>query len=330
MAGSCRLTVTAEEKDRRLDQMLAGRLTGHSRSSLQRLIRDGRVRIMQSGEPADGPPAPGPSRALRAGRPMTPGEVVEVTFPDVEPSALEPEALPLAVLHEDDALIVIDKPSGMVVHPGAGARTGTLVHALLHHCSDLSGIGGVGRPGIVHRLDKGTSGVLVVAKTDAAHRDLTRQFQARTVEKLYVALVWGRPRPATGTIDLAIGRDTRQRLRISSRTASPRQAVTTYRVDETLAGFSWLDVRPRTGRTHQIRVHLKHLGHPIVGDDTYGGARFTQVADPRHRAALQRLGRLALHARRLAFVHPSTGLPVSFEAAVPVELETVLAELRRP
>ena len=312
------LTVTAEEESRRLDQFLAARLDGHSRSALQRLIREGHVRLAR-------PDRPGP---LRAARPMTAGETIEVVIPEPVPSGLLPEAVPLAVLYEDETLIVVDKPAGMVVHPGAGAREGTLVHALLHHCRDLSGIGGVERPGIVHRLDKGTSGVLVVAKTDAAHRDLTRQFQARTVEKLYMALVWGAPASRAGTIELAIGRDRLQRVRISSRTDTPRHAVTSYRVAETLPGFAWLEVKPLTGRTHQIRVHLKHLGHPIVGDTVYGGARLTQETDPARHAALQRLGRMALHARKLSFTHPTTGRRVSFEAAVPGAITALLEALR--
>jgi len=327
----CRLTVTAGEARRRLDQFLAARLPTHSRSSLQRLIREGQVVLVE--QPAVSPQArgaaPPQSGLLRAGRQMAEGEVVEISFPSPIPSGLIPEEVPLSVLHEDSSMLVIDKPAGMVVHPGAGARSGTLVHALLHHCSDLSGIGGVERPGIVHRLDKGTSGVLVVAKTDAAHRDLSRQFQSRSVHKVYMALVWGRPARPSGAIDLPIGRDTLRRVKISARTTSPRDAYTEYRVLESLQGFSWLEVRPRTGRTHQIRVHLKHLGHPIVGDTVYGGARWTQAASAAHKAALAEFGRLALHAHRLELLHPLTGQTMAFEAPVPKEFASLIEVLRR-
>jgi len=321
-----RLTVTSGEAKRRLDQFLAARLPSHSRSSLQRLIREGNVVLVgQEGGPS---PARG-AGPLRAGRQMAEGEIVEIIFPSPIPSGLVPEEVALNVLHEDSDFLVIDKPAGMVVHPGAAARSGTLVHALLHHCTDLSGIGGVERPGIVHRLDKGTSGVLVVAKTDTAHRELSRQFQARTVRKLYMALVWGRPERSSGSIDLPIGRDVLHRVKISSRTTSPREAFTEYRVVEALEGFSWLEVRPRTGRTHQIRVHLKHLGHPIVGDTVYGGARYTQVASPARKTALLAFGRLALHARRLELLHPVTGQAMAFEAPVPAEFESLLEALKR-
>ena len=311
-----RLTVTPEESRRRLDRLLAGRFPSHSRSYLQKLIRGGSVLI-------GGAAARQPSRAVAV------GEVVDVAFPPPRPTALRPEDVPLSILHEDDDLLVIDKPAGMVVHPGAGAAAGTLVHALLHHCRGLSGIGGVERPGIVHRLDKQTSGVLVAAKNDAAHRALTRQFHDRTVEKEYAAVVWGIPRRRAGVVDLPIGRDRVQRVRISTRTASPRAAVTAYRVAEPMRGFCLLEVHPRTGRTHQIRVHLKELGHPIVGDAVYGGARWSQAADAGLRQRLRSFTRLALHARRLSFTHPSTGLRLSFEAPLPADFEALLEALRK-
>ena len=269
----------------------------------------------------------------KAGRLMAAGEEVEIVFPAASPSQLLPEALPLRVLYEDSDLIVIDKPAGMVVHPGAGAHTGTLVHALLHHCKDLSGVGGVERPGIVHRLDKETSGVIVAAKNDTTHRALSRQFQERSVEKVYAALVWGAVAKETGRIDVPIGRDARLRVKISPRTTRPRDASTAYRIISRLAGppgstgFTWLEVRPKTGRTHQIRVHLKTLGHPIVGDTLYGGQRWRQVAEGKAREALKSFGRLALHAGRLAFTHPSTGLPVHFESPVSEEIVTLMESL---
>ncbi|HZI93260.1 MAG TPA: RluA family pseudouridine synthase [Patescibacteria group bacterium] len=322
------LTVSPEEARQRLDQFLAGRLAGQSRSYLQKLIREGHVSLVTDAADTDG--RPHPHEALRlARRVMRPGESVEVFFPPAVASDIIPEEIPLAILHEDSDIIVIDKPAGLVVHPGAGARSGTLVHALLHHCSDLSGIGGVERPGIVHRLDKETSGVLVVAKNDTAHRQITRQFQERTVTKIYMALVWGRPEPASGSIDLAIGRDSRQRLKISARTSAPRDAFTQYRQVEALPGFSWLEVTPRTGRTHQIRVHMKHLGHPIAGDTLYGGAGWKKIADPAKQEALRDFRRLALHARRLSLRHPTHGSLVTYEAPVPAEIEALLDVLRR-
>lgn len=319
------LTVRNEEARQRLDHFLAGRLPEQSRSYLQRLIREGHVSLL-----GDAAGRTHPREPLRlARRPMRPGESVEVFFPPPVASHIVPEDMPLAILHEDVDIIVIDKPAGVVVHPGAGAHTGTLVHALLHHCADLSGIGGVERPGIVHRLDKETSGVLVVAKNDAAHRQLTRQFQQRSVTKLYVALVWGGLEKVSGSIDLAIGRDSRQRLKISARTSAPRDAFTQYRLVEALPGFSWVEVMPRTGRTHQIRVHMKHIGHPIAGDTVYGGAGWKKIADPAKQEALRGFRRLALHARQLSFTHPTLGSLVTYEAAVPAEIESLLAALRQ-
>ncbi len=310
------LTITTEEARQRLDRVLAARYPDHSRSYLQELIRAGHVR-----------------RSAGAQAPCSPGELVkpgagyEIRFPDPEPSNLLPEPIPLSVLHQDADIVVLDKPSGMVVHPGAGAKQGTLVHALLHHLPRLSGIGGVERPGIVHRLDKDTSGVMVVALHDAAHRSLSSQFAARGVEKVYAALVWGRM-PAQGAIDVPIGRDRAQRTKISTRTGAPRDALTRYRVMESVPGYSWLEVRPRTGRTHQIRVHLKHAGHPIVGDPIYGGAGFARDTNAAHREALASFGRLALHAWKLTLKHPSSGATMTFEAPVPKDFLRLLEVLK--
>ena len=311
-----RLVITAGESRWRLDRVLASRFPDRSRSYLKRLIQEGHVTL------------PGrPDASVSAARPMTAGDVVAVVFPKPRPLALQPEATPLSILHEDERILVVDKPAGMTVHPGAGAAAGTLVHALLHHCRDLSGIGGVERPGIVHRLDKPTSGVLVVAKDDAAHRCLARQFEERTVVKVYEALVWGRPRLKVGTIEVPIGRDAHQRVKISPRTSSPREALTRYRVVAELGRFARLEVTPRTGRTHQIRVHLKLLGHPVVGDDVYGGAGWSRAPADR-REALARFGRLALHALRLTIEHPSTGSPMTFEAPLPDDFQALLEALR--
>ena len=321
MAERHTLVVTAGESDRRLDRFLAERFPHHSRSYLQKLIRDGHVTLAE--------------RTAKTGASLSAGDHVQVVFPPARASGIVPEAVPLSILHEDHEIIVVDKPAGMVVHPAAGAASGTLVHALMHHCKDLSGVGGVERPGIVHRLDKNTSGVIVVAKTDEAHRALTRQFQDRTVTKVYVALVWGHLSVDEGTVDLAIGRDTRSRVKISARTHRPREAVTQYKVlrrlpaSAAVPSFTWLEARPRTGRTHQIRVHLKSLGHPVVGDTVYGGVTPGKIANPGWTVALKAFTRLALHAHRIAFVHPSTGLPVSFESPVPPDIRDLIEAIER-
>jgi 23S rRNA pseudouridine1911/1915/1917 synthase len=308
------LTVESGDAGERLDRWLARRLPVLSRARLQSLIEAGAVLL-------DGGVAR-PSARLRA------GQAVEVTVP--EPTAAVPQAedIPLAVVYEDPHLLVVDKPAGLVVHPGAGTSSGTLVNALLHRVKDLSGVGGVLRPGIVHRLDRGTSGLIVVAKDDATHQDLTRQFASRSVEKEYLAVVLGRPRRATGTIEAAIGRDPVHRKRMSVRAPRGRTARTTYSLAEMLDGAALLRVRIHTGRTHQIRVHLASIGHPVAGDTVYGGRRLPANASTRLRDALAALDRPALHATRLAFRHPMTGERVSFESPIPADLSTVLDRLR--
>ncbi len=239
------------------------------------------------------------------------------------PATPIPEAIPLDILHEDEDLVVVNKKAGMVVHPAAGHATGTLVNALLSHSSDLSGIGGVMRPGIVHRLDAGTSGVIVVAKNDRAHHSLQSQFQKRTVTKIYLALAYGTAAERF-TIDQPIGRDARDRKKISSRTRTPRQATSEVTRIEKLPGCSLLEIRIRTGRTHQIRVHLSEAGHPLVGDRDYGASsRAARALTP-----LRDFARPALHAFRLAFEHPSRGEEVRFEAPLPEDFSRLLTELR--
>ena len=223
---------------------------------------------------------------------------------------------------------MIDKPAGLVVHPGPGTPRGTLVNALLGQVRDLSGVGGVLRPGIVHRLDKGTSGLLLVAKNDAAHRDLALQFAGRTVEKEYLALVLGVPRTREGKVDAPIGRDPRDRKRMSVVATRGREARSTWRLLETLDGAALLRVRIHTGRTHQIRVHLASLGHPVAGDATYGGTRTPSSRSAAARAALLSLTRPALHAAHLAFRHPRSGARLSFESPLPPDLDLTLAALR--
>ena len=299
----------------RLDRWLAGRLPDLSRARLQALIDEGAVHV-------DG-------RAARRSARVKPGQSVEVSVPDPAPAAPQPEDIPLRVVHEDPQLIVIDKPAGLVVHPGAGTAGGTLVNALLHRVKDLSGVGGVLRPGIVHRLDRGTSGLMVVAKDDATHQHLARQFASRTVEKEYLAVVVGRPRRASGAVDAPIGRDPVHRKRMSVRAPRGRAARTTYVVEEPLAGAALLRVRIHTGRTHQIRVHLASIGHPIVGDATYGSRRASASGGERLAAAVRALDRPALHASRLSVTHPATGERLTFTSPLPEDLSALLERLRR-
>jgi 23S rRNA pseudouridine1911/1915/1917 synthase len=308
------LTVDAAGAGQRLDAWLASHVPGQSRSRLQSLIEDGRVQL-------DGA-ATRPSLRVRA------GQAVRVEIPEAEPATPQPEAIPLTVVYEDAQLLVVDKPAGLVVHPGAGCPSGTLVNALLHHVKDLSGVGGVLRPGIVHRLDKGTSGLLVVAKNDETHRSLAWQFAAREVDKEYLALVVGVPARASGTITAAIGRDPVHRKKMSVRARKSREARTSYTVVEAFDGAALLRVRIMTGRTHQIRVHLAALGHPVAGDRTYGGVRPAASRGRDSRGALQALERPALHAANLAFRHPATGRRLAFESPLPPDLAAVLKRLR--
>jgi len=304
--GVLQFVVGESEAGTRLDRALSD-LAGVPRAQARRWIDEGRVRL-------DGRPA-------RASRAVREGARVEAEPPEPVRCEARAEAIPLAVLHEDADLIVVDKPPGLVVHPGPGHPSGTLVNALLHHCRDLSGIGGVLRPGIVHRLDRGTSGVMVAAKNDAAHAALAEQFHDHTIERVYRALVVGLPGADGGRIDRAIGRHPRDRKKMSVRTRSGRPARTRWRVLRRfqVAGVSWLEVRPETGRTHQIRVHLASAGLPLVGDATYGRAR--------RRASA--LGRPALHAAVLGFDHPTRADRVRFEAAPAPDLADLLARLSR-
>ena len=305
------LTVPDESDGVRLDRFLVSVLPGHSRSQIQRLIKEGRVTL--AGAPAKA------NLAMKAGQQVT----VDVPEPaDASPAA---EALPLSILYQDRDIVVVDKPAGMVVHPAAGHAGGTLVNALLHHITDLSGIGGEKRPGIVHRLDRGTSGLMVVAKHDAAHDELSRQFSDREVEKKYVALVWGVVQ-AGRRIDEPIGRDPVDRKKMSARARRSREAVTRIVSAEhfgralTLAG-----VAIHTGRTHQIRVHLSAIGHAVVGDSLYGGLHRRVRGDLR---AVTHLERPFLHSAWLAFNHPADGRRVEFRSELPDDLQRVLDDIR--
>jgi len=305
------LLLSGADAGSRLDLVLARHVPELSRSQVHRLIRNGHVHLSEG--------APKPALAVWDGL------AVDLEMPAAAPARPSAEALPLTVLHDDADLVVVDKPAGMVVHPAAGHATGTLVNALLHHVGGLSGVGGAERPGIVHRLDRGTSGVLVVAKSDAAHRSLSRQFHDRQVGKEYVALVWGAMWPGE-TLSRPIGRDPRHRQKMSSRARKTRAAVTRVLTTEALGGVSFVRVAIGTGRTHQIRVHLSEAGHPVVGDALYGGQRRSV---PPRLASLATLGRPFLHAARLTFAHPSDGRTMTFEAPLPPDLDGVLAALRR-
>ncbi len=311
------IQVGPEDVGARLDRFLAQRLDDLSRSRAHQLIEAGDVQI-------------GGAVVTRAATPLHDGQRVEVRMHSRPPAGTEvPQDLPLAMLYEDQEIAVLDKAAGMVVHPGAGHESRTLVNALLFHFGDrLAGFSDASRPGIVHRLDKGTSGVMVVAFTDTAHARLQRQFANRTVAKEYLAMTYGHPPGTAGTIDVALGRDRNDRRRVSSNTAHGRDAQTDWESIEKFPDLSWLWARPRTGRTHQIRAHLTHLGHPLVGDDLYSGRRWKGVQDPMLRRAIAAMDRPALHAATLELDHPSTGERLRYEAPLPPDLERFLAVAR--
>lgn len=327
-----KVLVAGDDADGRLDAWLTASLEGEfSRSRLKALIEQGAVLVRGK-------------TCTEAKRKIAPGDTVEIVLPEPEDPQPKGENIPLEVLHEDSDVVVIVKPAGLVVHPGAGNWTGTLVNALIHHCGDsLSGIGGVKRPGIVHRLDKETSGVMVAAKNDAAHRHLAAQFadHGRTgpLERAYQAIVWGRPDPLHGTIDAPLGRagDRIKRAVKHEDSIDARHAVTHYDVVERFqekpdatALAARIECRLETGRTHQIRVHMAHIGHPLIGDPDYSSGFRTKanlLPEPA-RSAVGRFHRQALHAFLLAFEHPCTGKVIQFEAPMPDDLQALLEALR--
>ena len=303
------LIVEAEHDGMRLDHFLTALLPEQSRAQVQRLIKDGHVH--------------GRASQIRPSTAVHTDQTFAIDMPEPSPTSIEPEALPLLIVYEDSDIVVLDKPAGMVVHPAAGHSSGTLVNALLHHVKDLSGVGGELRPGIVHRLDRGTSGLMVVAKNDRAHQELSRQFHDREVDKEYVALVWGVVQ-AGKRIDEPIGRDPEQRQKMSTRARRARSAVTRVTWARHFPGVSLLKVAIATGRTHQIRVHLNAIGHPIVGDAVYGGVHRRVAADLR---AVMRLERPFLHSARLSFTHPGDGRRVDFDSPLPTDLQSVIDEI---
>ena len=305
--------VTAGEAPKRLDHFLANREPYFSRTILQRLIEDGHITIN--------------GHVVKPSHKVRPGETITMVVPRPEPLDIQPEDIPLDILYEDAFLLVLNKPAGLVVHPAPGHWTGTLVNALLHHIrqgeTHLSSIGGKERPGLVHRLDKETTGVLVIAKTDHAHRGLAAQFKAHSITRVYEALVWQGPTKKEGKIELSIGRDTKDRKTFSTRTTRPKESFTTYRVRNRFGRLaSHVDLFPGTGRTHQLRVHLKAIGCPILGDQTYGGKKVMEIENIT-------IPRVMLHAKVLGFIHPETGKPHEFCAPLPGDIAQVIGALER-
>ena len=328
MADATETVTVPEAGGGRLDRVLATQVPALSRSRLKALILAGQVTI-------EGRTVRDPAAAVNS------GDIITVTLPEPEPAKPAAEAIPLDIVYEDDALIVLDKPAGLVVHPAAGHASGTLVNALIAHCGDsLSGIGGVKRPGIVHRLDKDTTGLMVVAKNDRAHRRLSNQFADKRegpIERDYLALVWGAPERPRGTIDAPLDRHPHAREKRAVRQGG-REAVTHWEVVERYNGAdgkpvaSLLACRLETGRTHQIRVHLAHIGHPVMGDETYATGFRTKVTrlSPAAQQALAALGRQALHAEHLAFEHPVSGEILDFRAELPGDMAQLRDALRSP
>jgi 23S rRNA pseudouridine1911/1915/1917 synthase len=312
-------TVPPESAGQRLDTFLASQISHTSRSQIRRAIESGDVTI--NDRPVK------PSYGVHA------GEEIQVELPESAPIEAAPEPIPLNLVFEDEEIIVVNKPAGMVTHPGAGVNSGTLANALVYHFAQISHQpprrGGASRPGIVHRLDVGTSGLIVIAKTDRAHLSLAGQFQSRSVFKGYIALVHGVVKEGNGRIDAPIGRDPRSRVKMKVRPAGEgRQALTLYQARERFSNFTLLDVEIKTGRTHQIRVHLAHIKHPVVGDSAYDGGRTNMIKSVKIRTAIIKFNRPFLHAARLSFTHPSSGEQMEFTAPLPAELQTLLDILR--
>ncbi len=304
-----RFSISAQEAGLRLDRVLAAHFPEMSRSHLQRLVDEGRVQVN--------------GLIQKRAHHVAPGENIHIEIPPPRTTRIVAEDIPLEVLYEDDDVAVVNKPAGLIVHPGAGAPVSTLAGALLHRFGQLSGVGGALRPGIVHRLDKGTSGALIIARTDAAHRSLVEQFQERTIQKTYLALLHGRMKEESGRIELPVSRDLHRRARMTTRRREGRPARTDWRVRLRLNGYTLVDADLHTGRTHQLRVHFSTLGHPVVGDTLYGAPREAFAGG----VAMPHLDRNFLHAARVRFFHPRTGAFVEVRAPLPVELQSYLRGL---
>ena len=304
-----RLVVPKTREGQRLDHYLVEMVANVSRSRLSNLIRDGFVFLNGS--------------SSKSGNRLKSGDIIELTLPPPEPVTIKPEKIDFTVLHEDDDLLIIAKPPGVVVHPSFGHKKGTLVHGLLAHCDNLSGISGIERPGIVHRLDKDTSGVMVIAKNDKSHHGLVEFFKTRQVKKVYHAIIVGRPGAQKGCISQAIGRHRSNRKKMAVLQYGGREAVTCWSVLEEFPDrLTYLEVRPETGRTHQIRVHMAYLGHPVAGDALYGNKQMKETSD---KYCIQRQ---CLHAYALSFTHPVTGKPLEFISPVWPDMQALLAKLR--
>lgn len=306
-------TVTPSEAKTRLDIFLLQRLPDLTRSRIKNLIEDGLVSLNDM-------PA-------KAGVKVKGGDEISITIPEPQPVKAEPEKIPLDIIYEDKDIIVINKPPGLAVHPGAGRAKGTLVNALLYHCRDLSGIGGELRPGIVHRIDKDTSGVLVVAKNDKSHQFLAKQFKEHSIKRRYLAIVSGYVKKDEGTVDLPIGRHISERKKMSVRTRKGRRAVTHYRVLKRFPFHTLLEVILETGRTHQIRVHLSAIHHPVIGDPVYGKGNIPSGLSQKAIALIKNLKRQALHAETLGIIHPETKEYLEFTVPLPSDMEAVIAAL---
>lgn len=306
-------TVTPSDAKTRLDIFLLQRLPDLTRSRIKNLIEDGLVSLNDM-------PA-------KAGVKVKGGDEISITIPEPQPVKAEPEKIPLDIIYEDKDVIVINKPPGLTVHPGTGRASGTLVNALLYHCKDLSGIGGVLRPGIVHRIDKDTSGVLVVAKNDRSHQFLAKQFKEHSIKRRYLAIVSGCVKKDEGTVDLPIGRHISERKKMSVRTRKGRRAVTHYRVLKRFPFHTLLEVTLETGRTHQIRVHLSAIHHPVIGDPVYGKGNIPSGLSQKAIALIKNLKRQALHAETLGIIHPETKEYLEFTVPLPSDMEAVIAAL---
>ena len=319
MSHEFEIVVPPGKKRERLDIFLTHHVQNATRNKVQRAIEDGTVLV--NGEQP------------RSSHQVSPGEIIRITLSKPPPQKAVREAIPLDILYEDEELLVVNKPAGMVTHPGHGNYTGTLVNALLHHCNHLSSLNDETRPGIVHRLDKDTSGIMVVAKTDIAHAQLAKQFSARTAGREYWAIVWGTFKDQKGTIEAQMGRSKSDRKKMAV-VKGGKQAITEYSVIEEFEYLSLIKLKLKTGRTHQIRVHLAHIHHPVFGDPTYSGRQIVAgPGTPKQKAEVQRLLKLidrqALHAKTLAFVHPKSRKTIAFDSDIPTDISQVLSVVRR-